>query len=364
MKTKEKILKDYISFRKIKNKTIAINDIENHIKWFINSKSKPLDNFNEADLVNYINKISKKYKTHSLNSIKSSFIKSFIKWYYEDWSSRFRNLDGICKTEKPEPSHTPEDMLNEKEFKELIKGESDAFWKAYFFTFFYGGCRPMEVCNLKWNDVDFNDEKGGAYISIYSAKNKRVFLKYVPSDVVYYLKQLKNLNSEWVFYNRKTKKPITKKGAYARIRSLSERVLGKKIHLYTLRHSIATIIYNKDNIKDDDLAKQMGHSISQKKTYLHNNKAKLRERARNIYVSAENLPEEKKHDLEIEIANLKHDLESMKENIVQLTDPSFKKFLDDYRNIDPWSPERRRRIDNNIQKTDEKKTMEKEVLLT
>lgn len=299
-KSKEKILDEYIQFRRLRHPSPGVKDIENHIKKFMEFSNKPLKDYDEKILLDYLTKIRPMYKTNMLNSIKSSYLKNFIKWYFADYSSRFRHLDQLCKTEKAEDAYTPEDVISEEEFKKMIKEEPSHFWKAYFMTLFYGGCRPIEVSSLKWEKVEFEKE-GGAYITIYSKKNKRQFIKYVPEDVAYYLKELQSNKSEWVFYLPREGQAVSVKGAYWKIKEMSNKSLGKKIDLYTLRHSVATIIYNKTKIKDDDLAKQMGHTKSMKGKYLHNNKEKIKEIAKSIYMEPEDLPPEKKHELEEEI---------------------------------------------------------------
>jgi integrase len=296
---KKKVLEDYLQFRRLKNHSVTINDIEFQITQFFEYSDKPLKDYDDKLLTNYLTEIGKKYSTGTMNTIKSSFLKNFIKWYYEDWSSKFKNLDSICRQEKVAASYTPEEMLSEEDVKKLVQAEESHFWKAYFLTLFYGGCRPIEVCNLRWKDVEFEEgEQGGAFISIYSKKNKQTFTKYVPHDVAFYLKELKPLNKEWVFWKEASQKPIGKKGAYWEIGKLSQRVLGRKLDLYTFRHSIATILYNKEGLKDSNVATQMGHNKSMKGTYVHNDKKKLRENARKIYMSPEELPAEKKHELE------------------------------------------------------------------
>lgn len=306
--TKAKILNDYIQFRRLKNHNEGVlKDIENHINWFMESSNKPLDEFTEKILVDYIEKIRDTYSTEMLNKIKSSFIKNFIKWYYVDWSARFRHLDVICRTEKAKSSYTSEQMLTEEDFEKLMKSENDFFWKAYFMTLFYGGCRPIEVCNLKWSDVEFDDD--GAFITIFSNKNKESFLKYLPKETAFYLKQLKDISKTDYIFVDNNNQPINRKMPYYRMKSLSKKVLGRTIDLLTLRHSIATIIYNKDNMKDDDIAKQMGHSKSMKGKYVLNNKEKQKEIARKIYIPVGELPPEKRHKLEKEIEELKKQMQ-------------------------------------------------------
>ncbi len=283
IKTKAEVVEEYIKYRRLRNHTSSVNDIKFHIKKFINSTKKSLDDFDDEVLLNYMDKITPKYSISMLNNIKSSYIKNFIKWYYIDWSSRFKNLDIMCKTEKVGETYNAEDMISEDDFKKIIKREESHFWKAYFLTLFYGCCRPTEVCHLTKDMIEFDDD--GAFITIYSKKNKTSFIKFVPSDVAFYLKEMINLDHNFMFYNEKTKLPITVKAAYWRIKKLSE----GKLDLYTLRHSIATINYGKD-IKDDYIARQMGHSQSMKKKYEHNDKEKLKERAKSIYIIPEDLP--------------------------------------------------------------------------
>ena len=314
-KEKQEVLKNYMKFRGLKNHSPSLKDIEFHIKKFLKSNKQPLSAYNTQTLVDYLDKIKSKYKTGMLNKIKGDYLKNFIKNNFEDCSNRFRNLDIILRSEKTEATYKPEDMITEEEFAKMIKMEQNPFWKAYFLTFFYGGCRPVEVCKLMRKDVEF-DNDGGAFITVFSNKNKTSFIKYLPTDTAFYLKKLmENHASEWVFLNEKTNAPITKKGAYFRIRKLSEKALGKRIDLYTLRHSIATIIYNKD-IKDDDIARQMGHTKSMKIKYVHNHKGKLKEMARAIYKLPEDLPPEKKHKLEKEIEQLKADFSKMEEMLI------------------------------------------------
>ncbi len=327
MDNKQNVLDEYIKFRRLKNHTEAIESIILHTKLFMNHTKKPLKDFDDKVLLNYISEISPTYSIEMMNKIKSSIIKNFLKWYYPDWSSRFRNIDSVLRTEKGSPKYKPEDMLTEEDFKKLMAKESDRFWKAYFMTLFYGCCRPSEVCDLKWKDVEFEPGEEGAYINIYSAKNKKNFLKYIPKDVVFYLKELKEINSEWVFWNEKTKSPITRRGALYQIKTLSKKALGKPIDLYTLRHSIATINYNKDDIKDTDVATQMGHTTSMKNKYVHNNKAKLKEKARKIYISPEELPPEKKHQLEIDNENFKKEIDKLKKQVKTSTEQTERALL-------------------------------------
>ena len=350
-KQKQDTLTQYLEFRALKNHSKnGMEDIEHHISKFINHSDKPLDEFNERMLIDYVNKVNQEYKINTANTIKSSFLKNFLKWYFEDWSARFRNINVVCKTEIPDPTYDDKDMLTEEDVKKLVAEEDSTFWKAYFLTLFYGGCRPIEVCNLKWESIEW--ENDGCFFTIYSKKNKKNFLKFVPSDVSFYLEKLKDNGSEYVFFNTKNNKPITRRGAYWKLRQMSERVLGKKINLYILRHSIATINYGKigkDNgIEELDVARQMGHSKSMRNTYEHKDRTHIKENAKKIYFKPDDLPKEKKAELEKRIEEQAEQLEKMNSKYDKLVEmieaqakDNFQTHLEELKKLSPGDLKKR-----------------------
>jgi integrase len=178
--------------------------------------------------------------------------------------------------------------------------------------YFYGGFRPIEVCQLKWKDITFDKE--GCYVKTISNKNHREFQKYLPEDVCFYIRKLKerSFNSEYLFPTKRTNKhgisvgdmPMTRSGVYQHLIPLAKRVLNKHVNPYILRHSIATILYNRDDLKDDDVAQQMGHSKAMKMTYNNLSIEKIRARMKKIWIKPEDLPEAKKHELELKLAQV------------------------------------------------------------
>ncbi len=311
--TKKQVLKDYLDYKAIGIKSQRkLKDLEFTTNDFLNSSKKDIAKFVEKDLINHLNKISERYSVSSINGIKAN-LKNFIKWYFIDCSSRFRNLDTLCRQQKAGATYQPEQMLSKEDIKKLVDGENSIFWKAYFLVLFYSGSRPCEVCSLKWDQIDF--EEDGAFIKIYSEKNKEFFDKFIPKDVVFYLKQLQNNNSDWVFPSpQKEGEAISVKGVQYRLRELSKKVLGKHINPYLLRHSIATLLYNDNSITDkNDVANQMGHNKNMEKKYSHLSKDKLRERARKIWIKQPQLTPEEKD----KIKSLEENVEALRKMIVE-----------------------------------------------
>ena len=309
--SKEQILEDYLNFKRTSVKSEGkIKDIENYTNKFLQSFKVSVDKAGEKELVNFLNSISDKYSIGSLSGIKA-LLKNFVKWYYPDWSSRFRNLDRLCRSQKAPKTYQPEQMLSIEEVEKLIKGESDLSWKVYWLVYFYGGFRPSEACRLTWDSVQFDKE--GTIIKCNAKKNGKTFHKALPENVEHYLKEWKKFNdSEWVFPS-----PIRKnthihiKSVYHRLKHLSKRVLNKHISPYILRHSIATIKYNDDSLKADDVANHMGHTKDMKEVYVNLDEEGLKARARKLWIKIKPLTPEEMDRIKV----LEKELEIMKQEM-------------------------------------------------
>lgn len=291
---------------------------------FLEKINKDISTIKEEDIINVVNKMTKEYHIGSMNDIKI-LIKSFLFYVFEEKTRyTFRNIDKICTGLRKEKTYSPEQMLNKEDIEKLVQGENEPRWKAFWLLYFYGCFRPKEVCDLEWKSILF--DKDGAFIKVYVKKNGKTFEKYIPEDVCFYLKKLQNNNSKYVFPTKRTNKkgvpvgdmPQTRSGVYQRLIPLAKRVLNKHINPYILRHSIATILYNKDGLKDDDVAQQMGHSTKMKQTYNNLSVEKIRERMKKIYVKAEDLPPEKKAEYEKKIEEIKNKLLNYSSALVYL----------------------------------------------
>lgn len=323
--SKNKALKDFIEFKKTTIRTEkALKIVERYTGLFLKSIKKPLNKFVEKDIIRFFNSLDENFAPSSANDIKV-MCKVFIKWHFPDWSSRFRNLDRLCKKKKVEPKYSPDDMLKKEDIEKLVQEEKEPRWKAFWLIYFYGGFRPSEVCRLKWDDITFDGDE--AYVNLRATKNNKTFEKYIPSNAVFYLKKIQNNSSIYVFPTKRkhkntTKrdkkrisigdKPMTASGVYQHLRDIAPGVFGKHINPYILRHSIATILYNKENIKDDDAAQQLGHSTNMKKTYSHPTKKQIREKMKRLFIKAEELPPEKRVELEKEIEEIKKQMKKYK----------------------------------------------------
>ncbi|MBI5872313.1 hypothetical protein HZB88_04490 [archaeon] len=79
-----------------------------------------------------------------------------------------------------------------------------------------------------------------------------------------------------------------------------------------MRHSRATELYrlaDENKISKETAIKFMGHSSDMSKTYTHLDKQEIKNMLKNQVYKLEELPEEKKHELEKEISELKRENE-------------------------------------------------------
>lgn len=303
-------LKNHLEFKRVSvHSNAKIKDIERYLEKFINYSKKTLGSLNENDLAKFFNSLD--YSIRTTNDIKS-YVKAFIKWYYKDWSSKFKNLDKLCKLQTPQRAYEPEQMLSFKEVEKLIGGEMDIMWKVYWLVMFYGGFRPSEACSLKWKNIYF--EPKGTIIKLHTTKTNKDFYKAVPRNVEHLLKEWKRFNSsEWLFPSAINKGDCIKaRSVCARLKRISKKILGKEVVPYQLRHSIATLLYSDDKMKDDVIAEQMGHGKSMRKVYMNLSPDKIKERARRLWIKPKKLSTEKKEEYEKRIKKLE---EGMKKHI-------------------------------------------------
>jgi integrase len=303
--SKSTSLKEYIDFKKtsVKSKS-KIQDTERYISMFLDSSKRSLDQLGEKDVVKFLNSLN--YSISTINGIKA-YLKSFIKWYYVDWSARFRNLEQLCKTHKPPRTYSPDQMLSFEEFEKIVKAETDLAWKVYWLVFFYGGFRPSEACRLKWEQISFEPE--GVIIKLRTTKTNKDFIKSLPKEAEHKLKELKqNSNSKFLFPSPfSDKDTIRSRTVCARLKRVSKKALGKEVVPYQLRHSIATILYSDDTKKDDDVAQQLGHTKDMRVAYKNMNGKQIREKARGLW--GKKITPEKKEELE----NLRKELSAQKQ---------------------------------------------------
>jgi len=321
------VLERHIQFKRVSVKSEEkLKDIRRYLLKFLKHSKKPLPSFTEEDIVRFLNSL--KYSIRTINDIKA-FIKVFVKWNYPDWSSKFRNLEKICRGQKPSKAYQPEQMISFEEFERIVKAENNLMWKTYWLVFFYGGFRPSEACRLKWSDILFEEE--GVIIKLHTKKTNKDFYKSLPENASQMLNELKAQSSSEFLFPSPLKKSecIKPRTACLRLKRLSLKTLGKDVVPYAMRHSIATLLYKDDKRKDDDSANQMGHTKSMKAVYMNLDEHELKRKARNLWIQTETLPKEIKKEYEKRIKQLEEAVKKIETNKNTLLNGIFEKKLEE-----------------------------------
>lgn len=252
------------------------------------------------------------------NEIKK-VLKRFLKENYEDWSVRFKQLKDI-KTESEAKGNQEKinasTILSKQEIENLIRSTDSLKYRALLILFYESAGRPEEILKLQWRDL--NLERGEVKLS--SSKTKDLRINPIQESLIH-LKRYKqeypfsNVSpDDWVFpspQDRTQKQSLPALGMY--LKRLGKRVLGKDVFPYLIRHTRASELHK--ILPPKVYEKFMGHSLDVATRYSHLDKDDVRDvMFRDVY-SVKELDEEKKHELEKEVAKLREGMKNMWESM-------------------------------------------------
>lgn len=317
-KEDKELLKDYFEYRRARgvNTEEKIKDIRRFLlqfKFIIEEEYKDL---NLKDLRQFLALLNNSYLSeHHKNNVKAD-LKNFLKFLFPDWSMRFNNFEdlrynGNARNEEKINSSA---MISKEDIERLIRHEPKIYWKAFLLVQYEAGLRTKETRCLKWEDVQINIDDGLSELKIFATKTGKSRTLYV-KEATRYLTKLKEEQEDmgeksvYIFHAKvKTNQPVHKSTVNMWFRRLTEKVLGVKKWNYLLRHSRATELYKlaKENkISKDTAIKFMGHSEDMSSTYTHLDKEDVKKMLKEQVYKIDDMPEETKHKLELEIEKLK-----------------------------------------------------------
>ncbi len=289
---------------------------------------KPLNKLEIKDLQNFITLLNScDFAEYTKEKIKS-FIHTFLKWYYKDWSVRFDNFEDIKYNSQAERKKriTSENVLSKEDIEKIMKTEPKLFWKTFFILQYEGAFRTGEVRKLKWSDVNLDKGDGFVYVEVSSKKNsrRREKRRELPlKESLYYLQELKKqqktqgIKTEWVFPSPLNPNKHISKAVNLWFSKLTQKALGRKINPYLLRHTRGTELKQlvlDGKMSKDNAIKFMGHSEEMfDKIYSHIDDDLIRELMKKQIYNFEYMPKEKKHKLEKEMEALKKQTRSLTE---------------------------------------------------
>jgi len=308
-KAEQSDINDYLDYRKARglNNQSKLADVRKDIIHLRAVAEKDLSKLNLQEIIKLASLIkSSGYSQYYINEILVN-LKRYIKFKNPNI-----NLEDVRLIKEP-TSKKPisnSDLLTKEDVEKLIKHEPKMFWKAFLITQYEGGLRTKETRFLRWEDIQFNSDGDLSTLNIFATKTKKkreIFVK----EATFYLKKLREEQENlkeigvYVFHTKNDfNEPVSRANISMWMSRLSKRVLGRPCHNYLLRHSRGNELYqlSKQGKVSKDIAMAfMGHSQEMSKVYTHDKAKEIKEMLKNQIYKIEDIPEEKKHKLELEL---------------------------------------------------------------
>lgn len=234
--------------------------VKNQVKPFIGGKQ--IASLTTADMQKFYNKIKKegRVREHPIHgkTLADSMVRGVHMMLHEalDTAVKERLLakNPTNGTTVPKCNYPEKQILGDSQldtFLEAIKGEE--YWDAFFYVEVMTGLRRGEICGLKWQDINFEEnklqvkrsvsvKKGGA-VSIGETKTetgvRSILMPPSVADVLQNRKQ--TAITEWVFPNfMHPEQPISPATAYRKLKIILKHAGLPLIRFHDLRHTFAT----------------------------------------------------------------------------------------------------------------------------
>jgi len=306
-KKEQKIIEDFVKYVSITSS--SEKRLENNRRTLAHFRfmaEKDFDKINLQDLRDYLSLLKSSKNTNSSQNEFKATIKRFLKWRFKDWSKRFQNLEDIkLHMKMNEEKINADTILNKEDIEKIMKEEKSTFWRSFFMALYESGLRPGELRTLTWDRIKFNIDGDVSEINVYATKTHKSRSVYI-QQATFFLQKLKeqrdDINNPLVFPSvRDISIPITKDYVSHWLTRISKKVLGRSVSPYMLRHTRATELYTNANIPDKIAQKFLGHSKSMGDVYTHLSNKDVKEAMGKTIYKFEDLPEEKKHKLELKV---------------------------------------------------------------
>lgn len=234
--------------------------VKNQVKPFIGGKQ--IASLTTADMQKFYNKIKKegRVREHPIHgkTLADSMVRGVHMMLHEALDTAVKerliaknptNGTTVPKCNYPEKQILGDSQLDA--FLEAIKGEE--YWDTFFYVEVMTGLRRGEICGLKWQDINFEENKlqvkrsvsvkKGGGVSIGETKTetgvRSILMPPSVADVLQNRKQ--RAITEWVFPNfMHPEQPISPATAYRKLKIILKHAGLPLIRFHDLRHTFAT----------------------------------------------------------------------------------------------------------------------------
>ena len=234
--------------------------VKNQVKPFIGGKQ--IASLTTADMQKFYNKIKKegRVREHPIHgkTLADSMVRGVHMMLHEALDTAVKerliaknptNGTTVPKCNYPEKQILGDSQLDT--FLEAIKGEE--YWDTFFYVEVMTGLRRGEICGLRWQDINFEENKlqvkrsvsvkKGGGVSIGETKTetgvRSILMPPSVADVLQNRKQ--TAITEWVFPNfMHPEQPISPATAYRKLKIILKHAGLPLIRFHDLRHTFAT----------------------------------------------------------------------------------------------------------------------------
>ena len=253
--------------------------VKNQVKPFIGSKQ--IASLTTADMQKFYNKIKKegRVREHPIHgkTLADSMVRGVHMMLHEALDTAVKerliaknptNGTTVPKCNYPEKQILGDNQL--ETFLEAIKGHE--YWCDFFYVEVMTGLRRGEICGLKWQDINFEENKlqvkrsvsvkKGGGVSIGETKTETgVRCIQMPPSVAELLKSKKQTAiTEWVFpHFLHPEQPISPASAYRKLKVILKNAELPLIRFHDLRHTFATHA-TQGGVDPKTLAGILGHT--------------------------------------------------------------------------------------------------------
>ena len=253
--------------------------VKNQVKPFIGGKQ--ISSLTTADMQKFYNKIKKegRVREHPIHgkALADSMVRGVHMMLHEALDTAVKerliaknptNGTTVPKCNYPEKQILGDNQL--ETFLEAIKGHE--YWCDFFYVEVMTGLRRGEICGLRWQDINFEENKlqvkrsvsvkKGGGVSIGETKTETgVRCIQMPPSVAELLKSKKQTAiTEWVFpHFLHPEQPISPASAYRKLKVILKNAELPLIRFHDLRHTFATHA-TQGGVDPKTLAGILGHT--------------------------------------------------------------------------------------------------------
>ena len=276
-----KYFQSYLSIVKnLSNKTIEnySNDLK-LLENYLTENNCSLLKASNKEIYDYLSTLE--IKNQTLNRKITSY-KEFYKYLISEKYQVNVVIDKLLhvKNEKKYPR-----IISYDDVKKLIAVQDDSLLgnrnKAIITLLYISGLRVSELCNLTFNNINFEE----GYIRCVGKGNKEKIIvcgELLKISLIYYIKEVRNkilfgMNSNYIFVNKEGD-PLLRQTVYEIVRNAAKKAEIKlKVSPHTLRHCFAThMLENGADVRS--VQEMLGHSdISTTQIYLNISKKAIKD---------------------------------------------------------------------------------------